>query len=511
MTSSCVQESFFQEVYTSSNKKVCKPTFRTKKHATFEIVNQWKHFHMDKETSCINCKVILDHVREMEADKKVIEEKYREVNRLNKELNQKIKQHLAIQETGKAILSVLDLEQLLTVIMNLLYSVCKINRAIIMLVNEEERNLEYLYGVGFGNKIPEEVLNYKVPLERVRNILARVANTGRSEYVPGAANSNLRRENILISKGKPLSVYVVPFITKSRVIGILATDAAEGEAVPEETRDTLEIFAPQIAIAIENARLYSSLQDKIQELERSHVLLSRAEKFSFLGNLAARLAHEIKNPMTSIGAFIQMLPDKYDDEEFRNDFHQIALEETDRVNNLITELLDLVKERDSHFALADLHSLVDKMVLLVSPQSKSKKVRIIRQFDPSIEQAWMDAEKMKQVILNILSNAIEYTPPGGKVEILTRNCTGRGGEKRIQMEFKDNGQGIAEEILEKVFEPYFTTKHKSSLQNGTGLGLFIAHQNIEDHGGTIEVKSKINRGTTLIVTLPCGAPKEKME
>jgi len=336
----------------------------------------------------------------------------------------------------------------------------------------------------------------------VSNILVRVTNTGRPEYVPEVRSSRLRKENIILSYAQPTSVYVHPLITRSKVIGVIATDAVDGGGVPKETRETLEIFTPQIAIAIENARLYSRLQEQMMELKRSHALLSRVEKFSFLGNLAARLAHEIKNPMTAIGTFIQMLPQKYNDKEFREDFHKIAMEETNRVNNLVTELLDLVKTRESHFELSDLHGLIDKMILLVSPESNAKRIEVVRQFDSKVGQVWMDSEKMKGVILNLLSNAVEFTPDGGRIEVLTRNCTKRGKPKSMQIEIKDDGVGIPEPMIDKIFEPYFTTKHKSNMHNGTGLGLFIAHQNIQDHKGTVEVKSEVNEGTTFIINIP---------
>lgn len=455
--------------------------------------------------------VLRETIAEMEEDKKIVEEKYEEVNRLNIDLNQKIKQLLAIQETGKAILSVLNLSQLLTVIMNLLSSVCRINRAVIMLVNDNEKCLEYIYGVGFGGETPQEVKNYKVPLDRVSNILVRVTKAGKPEYVPKVKGSSLRKGNIMLAYGQPTSVFVVPLITRSKVIGVLATDAVEGEGVPAETRETLEIFAPQIAIAIENARLYSRLQDQMVELKQSHALLSRMEKFSFLGNLAAGLAHEIKNPMTAIQTFIQMLPQKFNDEKFRTDFYQIAKEETGRINNLMTELLDLVKTRESHMAPDDLHSLIDKMILLISPQSKGKKLEVVRRFDQSIEEVWLDSEKMKQVILNLLANAVEFTPAGGKIEISTQGTTTGGSPGKIRIEIKDSGIGISEDMIDNVFDPYFTTIHKSALHNGTGLGLFIAHQNMQDQGGTIEVKSKLNEGTAFILTLKADSAAKQQD
>jgi signal transduction histidine kinase len=438
----------------------------------------------------------------MERDKEIIEEKYEEVNRLNLELNYKIKQLLAIHETGKAILSVLNLEQLLTVIMNILANVCQINRAIIMLVNEEEGMLEYIHSVGFDGEVPEAVKNYRVSLDRLSNILTRVANTGRPEYVPEVKSSSLRKENIMLTLSKPTSVYVIPLITRSKVIGVIATDAIDGKGVSKETRETLEIFAPQIAIAIENAKLYSRLQKQMEELKQSNALLSRVEKFSFLGNLAARLAHEIKNPMTAIGTFIQMFPSRYDDDEFRNDFYKIAMEETKRVNNLITELLDLTNTKESHIELNDLHGLIDTMILLLSPQSNAKKINVTRRFDPAIEQVWMDSEKIKQVILNLLSNAVDFTPEGGKIELITKNCIEKGKPEVIHIEIRDNGPGIPLSHIDKVFDPYFTTKHKSNMHSGTGLGLFIAHQHMQDHGGIIKVRSDTNGGTIFTLNLP---------
>lgn len=451
--------------------------------------------------------VLMETLAEIEKDKELIEEKYAEVNRLNIELNKKIKQLMAIQDTGKAILSVLDLSQLLTVIMNILSTVCQIGRAIILLVNEEEGCLEFIHGVNFKGEIPEEMKKYRVSLNRVSNILARVTATGQPEYVPDVANSSLRKENIMLSHGKPSSVYVFPLITRSRVIGVIATDAIAGKGVPKETRETLEIFAPQIAIAIENARLYSRLQEQMDELKRSQALLSRTEKLSFLGNLSARLAHEIKNPMTAIGTFLQMFPSRYNDEEFRNDFYKIALEETFRVNNLITELLDLVKTRESHIELGDVHSLIEKMILLVSPKTNAKKIKVVCRFDPDVGQVWMDAEKMKQVILNLLSNAVDFTPEGGKIECVTKSRYEKGKPGSLQIEIMDNGSGIPAAYLDKVFDPYFTTQHKSNLHNGTGLGLFIAFQNMQDQDGTIEVKSEENKGTIFTLRLPNRPPE----
>jgi len=178
------------------------------------------------------------------------------------------------------------------------------------------------------------------------------------------------------------------------------------------------------------------------------------------------------------------------------------MEETSRINNLIAELLDLVKKRESNFQLSNLHDLIDKMILLVSPQSNAKRIKVSRRFDPNIGQVWMDSEKMKEVILNLLSNAVEFTDEGGQIEFVTTQTIEKEKPATICIEIRDNGLGIPQSMIENVFDPYFTTKHKSSMHNGTGLGLFIAYQNMQDHNGTIEVKSKVNEGSVFTLTLP---------
>lgn len=446
--------------------------------------------------------VLNEMLKEIEKDKRIIEQKFDEVNRLNMDFNRKIRQFQAIHETGKAILSVLNLEKLLNVIMNTLSNICRIQRALILTVDEGGKNLEYLYATGFEGDIPENFVEYKLSMSDLDNILVKVAAEGRAEYITDTKKSGVFNNDIVLSFSRSSSVYIVPLTTRSRVIGIIATDSMEIDGIPLETREILEVFSPQIAISIENARLYKRLQEQMLELKRSNVLLSRAEKLAFLGDLAARLAHEIKNPMTAIGTFLQMLPYRLNDEEFLGNFHKVALEETERVNNLISELLDLANTRELRFEHYSLHKIIDKMILLVSPGSNVKRINVIKKYDSSIHKIWIDTEKIKQVILNLLSNAVEFTRENGKIEITTSRVLQSNNCRSFRIEISDNGEGISKPNIDKIFDPYFTTKHKSKDHQGTGLGLFIAHQNVLDHGGTIEVKSRKGFGTTFTIDLP---------
>ncbi len=441
-------------------------------------------------------------ISELEKNREQVELKYAEARNLNSELNKKVAQLEAIQETGKAILSILELDELLTVIMRLLFSACKINHAVILLINRSNRMLEYFYGTGFSPGPPSQVKAYRVSLDRKNHCLAAVAKTGKARYLQAAAATDLLDNELMETLNSPASLYATPLATGTRVIGLILTDSFEADHISRETRDTLDIFAPQIAIAIQNARLYSKLSHQMEALKKSNQLLSRVERFSFLGNLAARLAHEIKNPMTAIRTFIQMLPEKFDDAEFRTTFQKIALEETERVNGLIIELLDLVNTNESHFEQTDLHALIEKMVLLVSPQSKSRQIEVYTILSKKIGKVTLDENKMKQIILNILSNAVEATPDKGRVEIRTTLFKPDGSRRQVEIEIRDSGPGIRFEIEEKIFDPYFSTKHKSKLHKGTGLGLFIAHQNIQGHGGTIEINRNYTGGAAFKIIIP---------
>jgi signal transduction histidine kinase len=215
--------------------------------------------------------------------------------------------------------------------------------------------------------------------------------------------------------------------------------------------------------------------------------------------------------MTAIGTFIQMLPQKFDDEEFRRDFYDVAMEETARVNNLISGLLDLASTKESHFERYSLHGLIEKMILLISPQCRAKKIDVRTHLDPEIDEVLIDSEKIKQVVLNILSNAVEFTHEGGQIEVSTEIRRENGKADRMVISIRDNGIGIGPGTVDKIFDPYFTTKQRSDMHSGTGLGLFIAHQNMLAHGGTIEVRSTVGAGAAFVLTLPTDASETLAE
>jgi signal transduction histidine kinase len=163
----------------------------------------------------------------------------------------------------------------------------------------------------------------------------------------------------------------------------------------------------------------------------------------------------------------------------------------------VTELLEFARPSEPKFELEDINGILDGMILLVSTETRSKHIEILKDCASDLSPITIDREQMKQVFLNMLLNAIEATPEKGKIYVKTRSYTKPEGEPYIQIEFTDTGCGIRPEYLEEIFTPFFTTKEK-----GSGLGLSISNQIVQDHKGYIDVESQVNKGTSFFINLP---------
>src|SRR6185369_13223171 len=232
--------------------------------------------------------------------------------------------------------------------------------------------------------------------------------------------------------------------------------------------------------------------------------LRRADRLSSLGLLTAGLAHEIRNPLVAIRTFTQLLPERYDDPEFREGFQGLALKEVDRICGLITDLLTFARPSKPNVAPENVNDVVDNIARILETQAKEKGVEISRQFGAELPKAWIDREQMKQVFMNLILNAIQAMTSAGKVTLLSRTVERNGVQPAgefVQIEVRDNGIGIPEENLQHIFDPFFTSKDE-----GSGLGLSISHQIVQEHGGFILVQSTVGEGTSFLINLPADKP-----
>ena len=233
---------------------------------------------------------------------------------------------------------------------------------------------------------------------------------------------------------------------------------------------------------------------EVKELENK---VRRADKLGALGTMAAGMAHEIKNPLSSMKVLSQLLPIKYQDEEFRNKFIEIMPREINRIDRIVESLLGFARATSPKFSPLNLKMVLEEDLKYYEDQAKKSGVEIVREFQ-AVPEIMADPDQLPQVFSNLILNAIQAMPEGGQLKVALRE--GKKIEnvlQSVQIEVSDTGHGITPANLARLFDPFFTTKYA-----GTGLGLTIAHSIVDGHRGSIDVKSEIGKGTAFIVTLP---------
>lgn len=233
------------------------------------------------------------------------------------------------------------------------------------------------------------------------------------------------------------------------------------------------------------------IAEDITEIRDNEELLVKTEKLAVLGELAAGIAHEIRNPLTTLRGFVQLLQAQ---SEHQNSFYmEIMLSEINRINEIVGEFLVLAKPTTANHVTKDIRLILQQVIMLMEMDCTLHNITIAHTFD--CEQYLVECEEnhLKQVFINIIKNAIEAMPNGGKVTIDVTCCN----DEFIRIRIKDSGCGISEERIRSIGEPFYTTKEK-----GTGLGLMVSYKIIYNHRGKVEIYSKENEGTTVEIFLP---------
>ncbi|CAG7632118.1 ATP-binding protein [Paenibacillus allorhizosphaerae] len=237
------------------------------------------------------------------------------------------------------------------------------------------------------------------------------------------------------------------------------------------------------------AGVYMIGQD-ISERKRAEEMILRSEKLSVVGQMAAGVAHEIRNPLTSLKGFVQLMQSKVSGFD---SYFSIMLEELDRINFIVSEFLVIAKPQSVRFQQKDAPSILHNTIMLTGSQALIHNVDILTETDPDLPEINCDENQIKQVFINILNNSIESMPDGGQILIEMRKTD----EGHLLMRFTDQGCGIPEDRIPRLGEPFYTTKEK-----GTGLGLMVTYKIIENHGGKMKILSEIGKGTTVEIIIP---------
>lgn len=288
----------------------------------------------------------------------------------------------------------------------------------------------------------------------------------------------------------------VPLVAKDKVVGIIVVDNIfNRKPITEEDMDFLSMLASQAGMAIENAMIYTRLEETNRELREVQGRLIQTEKMVALGEMMSRLAHEVRNPLVAVAGFARRLKERTSEDQVQNRYASIILQEADRLEKLLADILTFSREAIPSFEGTDINKIIEETLDLFKEDLAIHNIMIVTEFG-DIPSIFVDPQQMKQVFINLFSNAEEAMKDGGELYV-SSEVKKEEARPEIVIKVRDTGGGIPLDALSNIFNPFFTTK-----ATGTGLGLSIVHRIIENHRGKIGVENRIGEGVTFIITLP---------
>ncbi|MGD1996819.1 MAG: response regulator [Anaerolineae bacterium] len=403
----------------------------------------------------------------------------------------------ALNEMSRTVTSSLDLDEVLFATMQGIQEILHVEAGSLVLVDEEAGELIFRKTLS-----PQQGGITGRTLQPDEGIVGRVVATGKPYLVNDVADDPIFLPRV--DEGADFAtraVLCVPLVVRDRVIGAIEVINKPDGAFTEADLDLLQTMAGSVAVAVENAQLYSELTDFAHELERSQAQLVQAEKMAAVGRLAASLAHEINNPLQAIHNTLHLSAMSRLPDEKRQRYLTMAQEEVERLIEIVQRMLDFYRPSRGGMVETDVNEALQSALAIADKRLQHSQIRVHTRLAKGLPAISAVSDQLSQVFLNIIINAIEAMPEGGSLRVGTLLTE---DEEWILVAFRDSGPGLTSEKVARVFEPFYTTK-----VDGTGLGLAISYGIVERHGGTIEVSSQPGQGTTFIVRLPVQLPQVK--
>jgi len=295
-------------------------------------------------------------------------------------------------------------------------------------------------------------------------------------------------------------VVIIPIFNHEHPKGLMLANA---DRISQEDLNYITLFTDAATLALDNTELYQHLQNSLASLNNAQLRLSQSEKLMALGEMAASIAHEIKNPLVSIAGFARRLHKKIPDQSREKAYSQIITKEIERLEEIVNNVLSFSRPESIKFEPQDLNLLIDETIALFTRELKKLEINLEVQLTPEMAALECDGNQLKQVLINLFSNSIQAladTSTDNERHISVRTsyyCDLKKQQERALIEIKDNGKGIQEQFIHDIFNPFFTTKH-----DGTGLGLPICHRIILNHQGNIRIHNREGKGVMVTVSLP---------
>jgi len=408
---------------------------------------------------------------------------------------------LLLYKVSSIVNSTLETELLMERIVELALQVMSADRGFIMLVN----------AAGQLETKVRRVKEHEKEKERERDILPISKSIAQHCFETGEAvltNDAVVDRRFLQSGSIQMynirSAMCVPLRYRDEKKGVLYVDnrMSSNSFAPSDFL-LLKAFAEQVAIAIENSLLLSSLKQSLEKIQAQQDMLIQSEKMAAMGHLAAGLAHEIRNPLTAISGYLQMYFMKFRDETPFFAQMRVIEKAVTQIQHVVEGLLGFARKGPRQLASGNLNAVLEDTVALARPAlMQYPHVDIRRALAPDLPDVSMDTRQMQQVFLNFVINAAQAMPQGGTITIQTKKVhlkeAANGGPSHVVVVFADTGTGIPPDKQAQIFQPFFTSGKK----DGTGLGLTISKSIIEGHRGTISFESVEGKGTSFFITLP---------
>ncbi len=284
---------------------------------------------------------------------------------------------------------------------------------------------------------------------------------------------------------------IAPLLSKERIVGVvLADNLYTGAPIEDDDVRMLDTVAQQASLTIDNALTYQALQKAQKELVT-------AERLVAVGEMAARVSHEIRNPLSTIGGFARSILKRPEDDAGVRRKVGVIVDEVARLEELLGDLLDMARPRELDLQPQAINEIVERALLLADADIKAAGVEVKKQLAPDLPPLLADGRRLLQALLNTIRNGAQAMPDGGLLVVATRAVRQDAASVGLEIEVRDSGVGIAPKALQQVFDPFFSTKIR-----GSGLGLAVTLRIIRDHGGDINVYSEEGAGTTFIMSLP---------
>lgn len=393
----------------------------------------------------------------------------------------------ALERARRKLAHTLEIEDMGEIVMHALDQARCVTTAALYILLDDGTVYEELQSIGSGAPARIEVATANALLERLEKgavSLEQLAREAREAPHSGAEAVLAAAE--VLGPLRHSAVIVGVHTDDDELVGLLVVaDERIRDAFSPEDIARLEALCAQLSLVVENSRVYSRMKEK--------------DRLAVLGQMAAGLAHEIRNPLGAIKGAAQLLADPGPDaqlDEASREFVGIIIEEVDRLNGVVGSVLDLARESTGAAAPIDVNGVVRRTLQVLGAEWAELALEVTTKLDDDLPRAAIPAEQLRQVMINLLQNASQALAGAGLIEVRTRTRR-RGGDTFVTISVSDDGPGISGAAQKSIFLPFFTTK-----DGGTGLGLAICQRIVQGAGGRIEVRSREGEGTTFDVVLP---------